>query len=70
MSRMEVKNWTCIPSAVYGTKELWIMYPSMCIKGEVVGISGLMGAGRSTELAMSIFGNSYGTKYSAVQLYH
>ncbi len=38
-------------------------------KGEVVGIAGLMGSGR-TEFAMSIFGKSYGQKISGEVLMH
>ena len=56
---MEVKNWN-VYHPVYAGKKVVDDVSFHVRKGEVVGISGLMGAGR-TELAMSIFGHSYGT---------
>ena len=56
----EVKNWSVYHPIIDNNKT--IDNVSFNLRGgEVVGIAGLMGAGR-TELAMSIFGKSYGKK--------
>ena len=59
---MEVSNWT-VHHPKYTERKVVDDVSMYVRKGEVVGISGLMGAGR-TELAMSIFGHSYGTEIS------
>ena len=59
---LEVENWNVFHPVYEGHKV--IDNVSMYVrKGEVVGIAGLMGAGRS-ELAKSVFGKSYGTEIS------
>ncbi|MCC8045307.1 MAG: sugar ABC transporter ATP-binding protein [Clostridiales bacterium] len=59
---LEVKNWT-VHHPLYPEKIVDDNISFKVHKGEVVGFSGLQGAGR-TELAMSIFGRSYGTDIS------
>lgn len=59
---MEISSWT-VHHPKYTERKVVDDVSMYVRKGEVVGISGLMGAGR-TELAMSIFGHSYGTEIS------
>ena len=59
---MEVRNWT-VHHPVYTEKYVVNNVSFHVHKGEIVGFSGLQGAGR-TELAMSLFGKSYGSGIS------
>jgi putative multiple sugar transport system ATP-binding protein len=59
---LEVKNWNAFHQQHRERQVLHDINISVR-KGEVVGIAGLMGAGR-TEFAMSVFGKSYGQRIS------
>ena len=59
---MEVQDWT-VYHPQFNERKVVDGVSMNVHKGEVVGIAGLMGAGR-TELAMSIFGKAYGTNIS------
>ena len=65
---LEVKHWN-VHHPIYAEKKVIDDVSFYVRKGEVVGFSGLMGAGR-TELAMSIFGRSYGSDISGTVEIH
>ncbi|MGI3170605.1 multiple monosaccharide ABC transporter ATP-binding protein [Pseudooceanicola sp. C21-150M6] len=59
---LEVKNWT-VHHPLHAERKVVNDVSFVARRGEVLGIAGLMGAGR-TELAMSLFGGSYGRDIS------
>ncbi len=62
--KMEVEHWNAY-HPLYGERKVVDDVSFHVKKGEILGISGLMGAGR-TELAMSLFGKSYGDRISGI----
>ena len=59
---LEVKHWT-VHHPLYPERKVVDDVSLYLRKGEVVGIAGLIGAGR-TELCQSVFGKAYGTQIS------
>lgn len=59
---VEIRNWTAY-HPLYTEKKVVDDVSIYVRKGEIVGIAGLIGAGR-TELCQSIFGQAYGTRIS------
>lgn len=63
---LEVRDWT-VHHPIDQHRKVVDHVSVLARRGEIVGIAGLMGAGR-TELAMSVFGRSYGRNISGTVL--